>query len=685
MAPPWGYASLFALGFATYFLGATVQIIAFPAVVCFFLIYYIKEIKERKIRIAKGLIQHGFYKHELSTLRSIGTIYTKKQVLPTEMVLTFRSGDSLKLKLSSLKFKDYEAFLRHIENKHPHCQIDPVLSTLVRCKSVARRILVEDEDKVIIQYDGHRKIKQFIETFYDTAGMWLRTGPTIVLILAWPMWVCLTSAAFMLGRQFDAMQRIPWFSVMAKMMGEFDMQVATGIGMVGTGLSYAAQNRTFSTLMLFFTLTIIGYMLQLVIRPNAIIIDDHGLSINFEPGFLIGNVQRLAWATVTRVGLVKTETHRGTQLIIRFDRKDGTNFDVDFSAVTPRDRPRLMKALDRFAPNCTVDSDLVEAMMPKQEHSYTELWLQSLSGNPERNSTQPLTPGRQLQEGRYLVEKRLGVGGQGTAYLCKDTTSGAQVVLKETIIPVFADPVVKEQALKRFESEADMLRKLDSEQVVKMEDCFFEDHRGYIVLEHVDGDNLRQIVSKNGPMPEDKVLQLADHMCEILSCLHEQSIIHRDFTPDNLILANSGTLKLIDFNVAQIEKVGATGTIAGKHAYLPPEQFRGKATLQSDIYALGATLYFLLTGKDPEAISCSSPREANASVSEELDSLVKACTDIRLSHRLKSAQEVKEQLQKIVVAAGPEHKIEYKSQIELAEEEAVVISLRTKELNRQEA
>ena len=106
------------------------------------------------------------------------------------------------------------------------------------------------------------------------------------------------------------------------------------------------------------------------------------------------------------------------------------------------------------------------------------------------------------------------------------------------------------------------------------------------------------------------------------------------------MLTSDNKLKLIDFNVAQIQQVGTTGTIAGKHSYLPPEQFRGKATLQSDIYAMGATLQFLATGKEPEAITQSSPIEAGVKTSEEFDQIVRSCTALDLNKRFKSVVEV---------------------------------------------
>jgi len=98
-------------------------------------------------------------------------------------------------------------------------------------------------------------------------------------------------------------------------------------------------------------------------------------------------------------------------------------------------------------------------------------------------------------------------------------------------------------------------------------------------------------------------------------------VIHRDFTPDNLVLQNDGKLVAIDFGAANEFIGNATGTFVGKHAYIAPEQFRGKASPQSDLYAMGGTLYYLLTGEDPLALSVSDPAEKVA-VSPALAKLV---------------------------------------------------------------
>lgn len=208
-------------------------------------------------------------------------------------------------------------------------------------------------------------------------------------------------------------------------------------------------------------------------------------------------------------------------------------------------------------------------------------------------------------------------------------------MLKEFILPVYVDVNVRRQALESMQHEAAMLKRMDSPRVVKLIEFFVEDHRGYLVLERIDGLSLRRVVEAEGRMSEERVRELAAQMCSILTYLHSLSppVVHRDFTPDNLILGKDGILKLVDFNVAQQTESTATGTVVGKHAYLPPEQFRGRPTPQSDIYAMGATLVYLLIGEDPEPITCSHPILQREEISPELDQIVARATALDTTKR----------------------------------------------------
>ncbi|MBA3860092.1 MAG: hypothetical protein C0507_24555, partial [Cyanobacteria bacterium PR.3.49] len=254
------------------------------------------------------------------------------------------------------------------------------------------------------------------------------------------------------------------------------------------------------------------------------------------------------------------------------------------------------------------------------------------------------TSGERLKESQYEVLGRLGLGGQGTAYLCTEISVGKKVVLKETILPTFVDQVARQNALSRFEQEARLLNRMDHPQIVKLTDYFIEDHRSYLVLEHIEGGNLKEHVARKGRLSEAEVREFALQMCDILEYLHSLNVVHRDFTPDNLMLTQDGLLKLIDFNVAKNEEVGITATVVGKHAYIPPEQFRGKPTHKSDLYAMGATLSFLLTALEPTPITQSSPQNTNEEISDDLNSIIKDLTSLSEEKRPDTIHIVKKRL-----------------------------------------
>lgn len=207
-------------------------------------------------------------------------------------------------------------------------------------------------------------------------------------------------------------------------------------------------------------------------------------------------------------------------------------------------------------------------------------------------------------------------------------------------------------------------------------DHFVDSDREYIVLEYVPeyvpGVNLRQLVTERGPQKELRVLSITKALCEILQYLHDQNppVVHRDLTPDNIMLTGDGddSIKLIDFGAARESFSNTTGTLIGKQSYIAPEQFRGKTSVQSDLYALGCTMHFLLTGSDPEALTVSRPKQCEASISVAVDDLVASCTQIDLTNRVQTASELLARIDTVLahIAAG-------------AEEPGETVNLRVKE------
>lgn len=354
------------------------------------------------------------------------------------------------------------------------------------------------------------------------------------------------------------------------------------------------------------------------------------------------------WEKISHMSIVRPEGKTSPlDHYIRFNNGSTEVMGLRLGSIpSAEERAKVLEAVETFSPDLERDAACVQALELPPNYSYTELWLQALSGPPKRERLTPLEPGASLREQRYSVARQLGVGGQGTAYLAYDRELQIEVVLKEFILPVFVDVNVRRQSLERFEHEAKILRQLDFDKIVSLIDFFVEDHRGYLVLEHIDGKSLREIVLATGPMAEEKVRELACQMCEIQIYMHNLTppVVHRDFTPDNLILRKDGMLKLVDFNVAQQKETTATGTVVGKHAYLPPEQFRGQPTTQSDIYSMGASLFFLLTGQEPDPITTLHPQKVLPKITDSMNSIVAKATKIELRDRYARCEDLLEEL-----------------------------------------
>ncbi len=285
--------------------------------------------------------------------------------------------------------------------------------------------------------------------------------------------------------------------------------------------------------------------------------------------------------------------------------------------------------------------------------SFTKMWEEELARRFHPTAFMPLLPERTLRKGNLRVVRQLATGGLSAIYLCQERNS--LVVLKESVLPANTKDETKIKAKEMFEREAILLAKIDHPGIVKVRDYFIEDSRHYLVLDYLNGQDLRQLVFQNGPRREMQVIEMAIQICAVMKYLHSQtpSILHRDLTPDNMVMTNDGSVVIIDFGAAN-EFIGtATGTLVGKQSYISPEQFRGKACEQSDIYSFGCTLFFLLTGQDPEPLSVSHPKEHNECISDFMNDLVAKCTDMQVKNRFESFLEIDKTLKESLVAGDP--------------------------------
>jgi serine/threonine protein kinase len=219
----------------------------------------------------------------------------------------------------------------------------------------------------------------------------------------------------------------------------------------------------------------------------------------------------------------------------------------------------------------------------------------------------PLSQGTVLQ-GRYRIECVLGAGAFGRVYLAEDTQDAGSpaIAIKELLDAQFATPDDKREAIGWFKREAGILLGLDHRSIPAIHG-FWTAHGAagpfYLAMEYIPGKTLADLLQQVGRVPWREVVQWGIALCDVLGYLHSQRppFVFRDMKLENILLDSRTQLPvLIDFGITR-QLVAATGTAIGTWGYVPMEQVLGHVDPRSDLYALGATLHALLTGRRPEA------------------------------------------------------------------------------------
>lgn len=208
---------------------------------------------------------------------------------------------------------------------------------------------------------------------------------------------------------------------------------------------------------------------------------------------------------------------------------------------------------------------------------------------------------------RYQVIDEIGRGGMGSVFLALDHRFSKRVCVVKEMLDHLSTPSGQEEAVRRFNQEADMLASLNHPGIPYVFDRFNEGNRHYLVMEYISGMDLHKALSAymedyGAPFPENEVAKIIYQVTEILDYLHGRNppVYHRDVKPHNMIITLEGRLKLVDFGIAKVFRNEQKGTGIGTEGYAAPEQYKGFADHRTDFYALGASMHHLLTGRDPQ-------------------------------------------------------------------------------------
>ncbi len=401
---------------------------------------------------------------------------------------------------------------------------------------------------------------------------------------------------------------------------------------------------------------ILGVLLTALFEDDRLYITKGGISFPLYMVPFLGFRRNRSWAELGGAGvrrIVSTKSANPDVLSLHFNKTMPLEFKM-----TSFDKVQLeqfLLAIELWSGRGTRTPELVDFQHGLQNEnkglgklSQVKVWEEELARRFNATSFVPLEPDRELCGGTIKVVRQLAFGGLSAIYLAQHNKMN-MVVLKEAVVPANADKATREKAEEHFIREARFLMKLDHSNIAKVMGHFREDGRDYMILEYIQGQDLRQYIKQHGPQAENMVTGWAMQVANIMQYLHSQEppVLHRDLTPDNLVLDHDGSVVLIDFGAANQFVGTATGTLVGKQAYMAPEQLRGKATTASDVYSLAATMFYWLTGKDPLPLAQSRPIADNPGVSVELDDLIAAMTTFDTDSRLSNWNSIVERLREI--------------------------------------
>lgn len=412
----------------------------------------------------------------------------------------------------------------------------------------------------------------------------------------------------------------------------------------------------------------------------ALVCDDHliraskeGLSFPLKFSKSLKFRNQRDWKDLARLRLLWNRSEKfGTDEALVLIFSSGGSARLPLKDLKADELEQFLIVLEAYARTCERDADLEDLQQAIKTKSTglssTELWQRSLSAKFSNTTFAPLEPEHRLQDGRIRILKQLSFGGSTAMYLAICEGISTPVALKEA---AFSDsPEEPDGARELFSKEAVLLSVIDHRNITRIHDYFVENGRHYLLMDHAEGIDLYRFILAHGPQPWSTVKQWAGQIVEAAHYLHSlmPALVHGEICPENLILKHDGTIVLTNLS-ASPRTEGAAIFVTGKTSYLSPEQLKGEPSPKSDVYSIGATIYYLLCGQEPEPLtpallktetalsavqtllsSCTSQDEASRPDSTELIAILGSLNDAE--NPRESATEITEQNRKSFKSAS---------------------------------
>jgi serine/threonine protein kinase len=318
--------------------------------------------------------------------------------------------------------------------------------------------------------------------------------------------------------------------------------------------------------------------------------------------------------------------------------------------------------------SCKVCGSSEQALTLIQERPRPSVEFVESSMTPSRAATKRFEiPHGEWIDKRYLVQKMIGRGGMGSVYEVQDVKENRVLALK-----ILHQGAVEDDSEERFLREFEMLSKISHPAILRVYGWGRYQNQLYFVSEFISGRDLKSEIKRRGPWPAEEAARLTATIADALAVAHSTGVVHRDIKPHNIMMANDGSVRLLDFGVARktgggMETLTKTGMIVGTPEYMSPEQFgTHRVDERSDVYSLGVVLFELLTGKvpfggeTPVAIAlkviqqpAEAPQSVRKDIPEWIDRIVIKCMDKEPKNRFTSASQLAEALRKPHARARP--------------------------------